>query len=130
MTLMNTISNIGTKWPQTFFLWLVDIISWKRCLIDESTKIYFNSTILHLNKCENKAAKEICIKGGGYCHTDIDGFYIEGAINVIYGLIFYAFSRKLIDYLERLPLSDWHVLSTNFNKNPEGIELNSELRKI
>lgn len=125
MTLMNTIANIGSKWPQTFFLWLVDIISWKRCIFDDH--LMANSTLLNFdNKCESKEAKELCFKSGGHCHTDIDGFYIEGAISVVYGLIFYRFGKKLIDYLERLPLDDWHVLSKTFNQKPESKSLNED----
>lgn len=125
MTLMNTIANIGTKWPQTFFLWLVDVISWKRCIFDD--QLTSNSTMLNFdNKCENKAAKALCIESGGHCHTDIDGFYIEGIVSIVYGLIFYRFGKKLIDYLERLPLDDWHVLSKTFNQKPESDRLNDE----
>ena len=111
MTLLNTISNMGGKWSQTFFLWLVDIISWKNCIHDELS----NSTMtLSINKCENKDEKEICLKSGGKCHTEIDGYYIEAIFCIIYGLIFYKFNKKTIDYLGRLPKDDWHILSKDF----------------
>ena len=31
MTLLNTVSNLGSKWPGTLVLWLVDIVSLKDC---------------------------------------------------------------------------------------------------
>ena len=111
MTLLNTISNMGGKWSQTFFLWLVDIISWKECIHDE----FSNTTlILSTNKCVNKEEKEICVKNGGKCYTDIDGYYIEAIICLIYGLIFYKFNKKTVEYLGRLPTDDWHILSKDY----------------
>lgn len=111
MTLMNTISNLGGSWVQTFFLWLVDFISYRRCIFDES--ILNNSTLtLPLeNKCVDKIEKEICLKSGGYCHTDIDGYYIEVCFNVVYGIIWFYFGRKLIIHLQNLPTSDWYILT-------------------
>jgi hypothetical protein len=125
LTLLNTIGNIGVKWPQTFSLWFVDIISWKRCIFDENN--FNNSTdntsnFLFDNKCENKAAKDVCIVNGGHCHTDIDGYYIEQAFYVIYGIIFYQFGKRIVDYLEKLPLDDWHILTKKVN--------NHELEKL
>lgn len=109
MTLLNTINNMGGKWSQTFFLWLVDIISWKDCIHDE---FQLNSTmILSTNKCENKEEKDVCIKNGGICYTNVDGYYIEAIFCLIYGLIFYKLNKKTIDYLGRLPTDDWHILS-------------------
>lgn len=129
MTLLNTISNIGTKWPQTFALWLVDILSWKRCIFDEnfsSNFTSFNSTNFPIfdNKCENKSTKDLCIKAGGKCHIDIDGYYIEGAFSVIYGIIFYFIAKKCVNYLEELPLDDWHILSKKINES--GTQAESE----
>lgn len=118
MTLLNTIGNMGTKWPQSFALWFVDVISWKRCIFDENSAT--NSTTGDLffiddNKCQDKAAKDVCLSNGGYCHIDIDGYYIEGVFSVLYGIIFYLFAKKLIRYLERLPLDDWHILTKKIN---------------
>lgn len=131
MTLLNTIGNIGTKWPQTFNLWLVDIISWKRCIYEEN---FNNSTssdlnLLADNKCQDKIAKEICIKNGGHCHIDIDGYYIEGAFSVIYGIMFYFIAKRIIEYLEGLPLDDWHILTKQI-RNAESEKLNNNESEI
>lgn len=31
MTLLNTLSNLGGTWPSTVVLWLVDILTYKKC---------------------------------------------------------------------------------------------------
>jgi len=82
MTLLNTVGNFGSRWFKTFFLWLVDFITWKSCVYDSfsNTTIPFNN-----NQCENLDAKSECVSNGGRCQVDIDGYYIEIAVNFIYG---------------------------------------------
>jgi PAT family acetyl-CoA transporter-like MFS transporter 1 len=112
MTLLNTINNLGGKWSQTFFLWLVDVISWKQCIL-ESHLSNSSTASLYENKCASKEEMEICTKGGGKCQTNVDGYYIEFFMNVVYGMVFYVIGKRLIEYLEKLPIDDWHVLSKN-----------------
>lgn len=114
MTLINTLSNLGGRCVRTFFLWLVDIMTWRSCVVDDFSS--FNSTMILTiqdNKCSDKNSKEICKNFGGKCVIDIDGYYIEVALNVIYGICWYFWGRKMIEYLQKLPISDWHVLSKN-----------------
>jgi MFS transporter, PAT family, solute carrier family 33 (acetyl-CoA transportor), member 1 len=110
MTLLNTISNLGGRWVKTFFLWFVDIVTWKSCVYDE-VKAFSNFTVPVENNCGNSDAKTECIESGGRCRIDIDGYYIEVVINVIYGIIWYHWGKRTINYLQSLPLSDWHILS-------------------
>lgn len=37
MTLLNTVCNLGGNWPTTVVLWLVDVLTWRRC-VDPATK--------------------------------------------------------------------------------------------
>lgn len=106
MTLMN-ISYIGGKLSRSFSLWFVDVVTWKSCAYDQ----VLNSTILIDNYCGDEFAKMECINSGGYCRIDIDGFYIEVAINVVFGIIWFQWAKGIIKYLQELPISDWHVLS-------------------
>lgn len=106
MTLMN-ISYIGGKLSRSFSLWFVDVVTWKSCTHDQVS----NSTILIDNYCDDEFAKIECINSGGYCRIDIDGFYIEVAINVVFGIIWFQWAKGIIRYLQELPISDWHVLS-------------------
>lgn len=108
MTLMN-ITYIGGKLFRSFSVWFVDIITWKSCVY--GTSDFSNSSVLISNKCENVIAKLECIHNGGHCRIDIDGFYIEVAFNVLFGIIWFQYAMRIIKYLEKLPVSDWHVLS-------------------
>ena len=31
MTMLNSIANLGRRWPNTLMLWAVDHLTWKRC---------------------------------------------------------------------------------------------------
>ena len=111
MTLMN-ISYVGGKLFRSFSMWLVEVITWKSCAFEN----FSNATVIMMeNKCENNFAKAECINSGGYCRIDIDGFYIEVAFNVLFGIVWFQWAKKIINYLEILPVSDWHVLS---NRKP------------
>lgn len=121
MTLMNTLSNLGGSWVQTFFLWFVDVITWRQCIFDENTISNSTISLPFDNKCSDKIEKEICTKSGGTCHTDIEGYYIEVCINVIYGIFWFFLMRKMILGLQELPSKDWHIL-TKKNENQEMME--------
>lgn len=112
MTLMN-ISYIGGKLFKSFSMSLIDLITLKSCAFDSPS----NSTVLLLeNKCEDELAKIDCIESGGFCRIDLDGYYIEVAFNVLFGIIWFQWAKRIIRYLETLPVSDFHVLS---NQNPK-----------
>lgn len=105
-------------------MWFVDVITWKSCIQDETQDI-FNSTYSFIdNKCSSKEFKAECIENGGRCSTDIDGYYTEVVINVIYGIIWYQWAKQLLNYLQELPICDWHVLSkgTEIDDNPEELK--------
>lgn len=103
-------SNLGGRWVKTFFLWFVDIITWKSCVLDETN--LGNATIsLTDNNCANKVEKSECITNGGTCKILIDGYYIEVALNVIYGLVWYQWGKRVLNYLQNVQRHEWHVLS-------------------
>lgn len=93
-------------------MWLAENITWKSCIFE----IVSNSTMLMDNHCAGKDEKAECISSGGKCRTDIDGYYIEVAINVVYGVIWYQFGKRLLVELQKLPRQDWHVLSSQTEK--------------
>lgn len=71
---------------------------------------FTNSTLVD-NKCADKTAKVECVNNGGRCQIDIDGYYIEVAFNVVYGLLWYHWGKRTLEYLQKLQRKDWHVLS-------------------
>jgi MFS transporter, PAT family, solute carrier family 33 (acetyl-CoA transportor), member 1 len=126
MTLMN-ISYIGGKLVKTFSMWLVDILTWKSCAYDE----FFNFTVLPINnKCGDELAVSDCEKSGGHCQIDIDGYYIEVVSGVVFGIFWFQWAKKIINYLQTLPISDWHVLSNQTKHEIAEIELFQIIREV
>lgn len=60
MTLLNTICNLGGNWPTSIVLWLVDVLTWKECIISSSnsnhSKVLMNDDIL---ACQSKHDEEV-----------------------------------------------------------------------
>lgn len=109
MTLLNTLCNLGGNWPNTFFLWLTEIITWKSCVSDGSEND-FGAPTLSNSTCASKIEQEDCLKVGGKCRIDIDGYYIEVILCLIYGIFWYKWGRTKISYLQKLPINAWRVI--------------------
>jgi MFS transporter, PAT family, solute carrier family 33 (acetyl-CoA transportor), member 1 len=72
-----------------------------------------NAPVIGDNYCTTKLEQDKCAQIGGKCRVDIDGYYIEVTLCLIYGIIWYKWGKSKINYLQRLPVKDWHV---NLNK--------------
>ncbi|XP_014367230.2 acetyl-coenzyme A transporter 1 [Papilio machaon] len=98
MTLLNTVSNLGTNWPNTLALWAIDHLTFKTC-----------SPALSDNTCSSALEVDECKASGGACVVSIDGFYIETVICLIAGFLWLQWGRSTITRLQRLPASAWQI---------------------
>jgi len=98
MTLLNTLCNLGGNWPNTLILWLTDVLTWRKCTTDET------------NLCLNQAEKDQCKAGDGTCDVDVDGYYLELLICLIFGIVWFRWAREKISQLQTLPVKAWHVV--------------------
>lgn len=57
MTLLNTVCNLGGNWPTSIVLWLVDVLTWKKC-VDTHTEKYNDTRI----KCANRIEIDVSSK--------------------------------------------------------------------
>ncbi|KAG6443728.1 acetyl-coenzyme A transporter 1 isoform X2 [Manduca sexta] len=99
MTLLNTVSNLGTNWPNTLALWAIDHLTYKSCSLPE----------LGDNMCASSLEAELCKSKGGVCNTRIDGYYIETVICLIVGFLWLQWGRPTINRLQRLPATAWQI---------------------
>ncbi|XP_026761840.1 acetyl-coenzyme A transporter 1 [Galleria mellonella] len=104
MTLLNTVSNLGTNWPNTLALWAIDHLTFKSCSLSE----------LNDNTCSTQLESELCKSKGGTCDIRIDGFYIETVICLILGFVWLQWGRPTINRLQRLPATAWQI--SRFNR--------------
>lgn len=127
MTLMNVIY-IGGKVFKTLTIWLVDVLTWRSCYFEDENNVGGqNATnIVRRYDCSDKISQDHCSAEGGKCQIDIDGYYLEVVMNTLLGIVWVFWAKKVIAKLEKLPLSEWHVLSNpKFNRieNDEKKEL-------
>jgi hypothetical protein len=60
--------------------------------------------------CALESDKNICLKGGGTCVMQRDGYYITNAIFVVMGaVLFWMYIEKKALALQALPLRAWRV---------------------
>jgi PAT family acetyl-CoA transporter-like MFS transporter 1 len=80
MTTLNTATNLGSKWPNTAVLFLVNQLTWKECSLD-----------------------------GTLCRTVVDGYYILTGLCLVYGVWWISFFGKRLYKLEALKEKAWRV---------------------
>lgn len=62
MTLLNTVCNLGGNWPTAVVLWLVDVLTWRRCDLAVTTTTDTNDINDHPpfeNMCANKIEQDV-----------------------------------------------------------------------
>ncbi|CAK4087802.1 unnamed protein product [Aphanomyces euteiches] len=104
MTFLNTISNLGSKWPNSLSLALVDTLSYKVCSTDAT------------NLCLDHDAKVACEAiNGGHCTILVDGFFVETAICTVVGIVWLVFMYRRVDALQKLPMAAWRIRKDKVN---------------
>ena len=79
MTLLNTLTNLGSNWPATLALYTVEWLNVKTCTED------------------------------GVCVMRMDGFYIQSVAAVIIGFAWLLWAKHRVHRLQSLPASAWLV---------------------
>lgn len=97
MTLLNTIMNMAGTWVGTLALWLTDNVSVKDCegVTDDSLD------------CDTMQELKACEAAGGHCVTYMDGYYVEMALCVCFGVVWVWWQRKRMSQLQDLRDDQW-----------------------
>ena len=103
MTLLNTLSNLGSKIAETFVLFFVDFVSEKRY----GLVVDFNML--------NKNERDMCVEAGGKCHLDDGHYHTFVLLSPVLALAWVVWQRKRVQKLSASPLDEWH-LSTSRKK--------------
>jgi PAT family acetyl-CoA transporter-like MFS transporter 1 len=106
MTLLNTISNLGSKWPNSMALWLLPKLTWSLCESSSSS-----TSITFLDKIDCKQNKKECEAAGGTCNMRVDGYTVQIIGATIVGVLWIFLMRDKVLQLQNLPLGDWLVNS-------------------
>ncbi|XP_002159972.2 acetyl-coenzyme A transporter 1 isoform X2 [Hydra vulgaris] len=99
MTMLNTISNLGGRWPETLILWLVDPLTSKQCVVSG----------MGTSDCSNAELIKKCTNAGGKCVTQVDGYYVETAICTALGFLWLIWRRQSLKQLQSMKESAWKI---------------------
>lgn len=106
MTLMNTVSNLGANWPVTLSLSIVDRVTWKNCISNESGSL--------IGPCMDELS---CKTAGGSCAVTYDGYYILSAFCAVFGFLWYRLMRRRIERLQDVDKYSWSLKRYNTAKD-------------
>lgn len=114
-----SVSNLGGTFPKFFLLKSVDLFTAATCIpmqagssaLDAFVKANPDITpITQSFTCALEAEKSACIKGGGICNIERDGYYITNICFVILGaVLFWTYIERKALSLQALPLRAWRV---------------------
>lgn len=103
MTTLNTISNLGGQWPRLIIFYGVDYFTKASCMPPQ------DSPLLPFS-CATESQKRECKDIHGICNVSVDGYYIMNIFCVFIGVcLFFGWIRRMMIYLQKLPLSSWRV---------------------
>ncbi|KAG5175568.1 acetyl-coenzyme A transporter 1-domain-containing protein [Tribonema minus] len=109
MTLLNTVSNLGTKWPNSLSLYLMDSLTERRCFPLGET----GGTVLDGGAfdalCTAHETSEACAKLGGHCVVVRDGYNVQVQACVVAGVVWLVLCWRAVVKLQGLKQSEWHI---------------------
>ncbi|CAF1293845.1 unnamed protein product [Rotaria sordida] len=105
MTLLNTLTNLGSSWISTAVLYSADFLTWKKCTLSD-------------DRCRTPAEEKNCALLGGICRPYIDPYYISVTISTIAGIIWIIWKYGTMMRLQDLPISSWKVQNDNQKNKP------------
>ena len=122
MTLLNTVTNMGSKWPNATALYLLPKLTYSVCTTKKNyyeTSLPSQSLIDKLLKYDCSHSSTTCIANGGRCNIILDGYTIETVLCVIIGIIWIFVFRDTVAKLQSLPFRDWIVIGKDKKTSSE-----------
>uniref|UniRef100_K3WIB8 Acetyl-coenzyme A transporter 1 n=1 Tax=Globisporangium ultimum (strain ATCC 200006 / CBS 805.95 / DAOM BR144) TaxID=431595 RepID=K3WIB8_GLOUD len=104
MTFLNTITNLGSKWPNSVSLWAVDYLTTRECLGHDETVLAIGS-----HTCSNADERAACTAAGGECLIIQDGFFLEIAVCTVLGVLWLVYFHHRIGFLQNLKVDKWRI---------------------
>jgi PAT family acetyl-CoA transporter-like MFS transporter 1 len=117
MTLLNTVANLGSKWPASLSLALMEPLTSATCAINVSHHVHRSAKradgakrwLLDGESCAGRDARDACVAAGGDCEVAVDGYVVQMAICALFGLVWLAYATKHIRALQAKKPATWHV---------------------
>lgn len=125
MTFLNTLTNLGNKWPESLSLWVVDLVTIKNCIqpLDSSKELNAplqnlerpsNASVASLvaggNVCYGSTQVDACKGVGGECSTLTDGYFGLSIACVVIGFVWFVWCFRTVRRLQLIKVSEWRVV--------------------
>lgn len=113
LTLLNTVYNLGSRWPQSLALTFVEPLTWRKC----PQKVWFlmpKSISCLKNHFSSNAYVTKSFPQN--CEIIVDGFYIETVASMTIAFVWYIWAKKKVLPLQKLNDSSWAIHSPRKTK--------------
>ena len=143
MTLLNTIANLGAKWPNSSALYFLSSLTYARCVPDakkvaaaaanlaEKTELVVRkiskaagltaaASLSDFSAFDCHRQKAECIASNGMCKPDVDGYTVETFVCFGIGVIWLLFFRRIVLYLQSVADREWHVTASSMKASMAG----------
>ncbi|XP_060865229.1 acetyl-coenzyme A transporter 1-like [Metopolophium dirhodum] len=97
MTMLSTIASFGWVVSHTLALRMIDVLTFSKCSNDDE------------NNCSTTDLRNMCKIKGGDCNIIVNGYYIEVALCMAIGFVWYFLYKKTIQNLQTKSLSNWQL---------------------
>ena len=98
MTLLNTVANLGSKWPSSLALVLAEPLTTRASPVTGGEAA---------RSCATAAAKEACLAAGGACVVESDAYMPLTLACTLLGVAWLALGRRHVLAMQQLPLDAW-----------------------
>jgi hypothetical protein len=120
ITLLNTVTNLGSMWPGPLTLKAIDDLTVARCEYAEAVAHARGVPPWNATRAEEIAAGALTCKGaagvaecaaaGGACGVQQDGYVIMVVVGTVYSLVWWLLMRRRVQGLQGLPSEAWKVV--------------------
>jgi PAT family acetyl-CoA transporter-like MFS transporter 1 len=109
MTLLNTVWNLSSKWPQYLMLHAIQQLTVESCVGEANAP-------LEGLQCKAGSSSNECTEAGGFCATLQDGFFICVVFGTAAGVLWLITMHKRGKMLEDAPKSHWRLPARVFGE--------------
>ncbi|XP_026804625.1 acetyl-coenzyme A transporter 1-like [Rhopalosiphum maidis] len=97
MALLNTFSNIGISSSTSLAISMIDFLTFKECSLNYD------------NNCSTSSPNNTCKTNGSSCIVTVNGYYVESALCIMFGIGWYYIFRGILKKLQVKSPSHWMV---------------------
>ncbi|CAM9338726.1 unnamed protein product, partial [Pylaiella littoralis] len=104
MTLLNTIANVGGKWPNSLSLYMLERLTFSRCMTEVGD-------VVESASCATGDGEEACLEADGSCVVWLDGYNVQAVGCTIIGIVWLGTFARSVLRMQDLPAQAWLVSS-------------------